>query len=250
MSDPANVYEHLTPDLPVGLMLGACYCIHRTSDATVWPLPMDRTDQFRAENDLRFRLGIDPSMTVAELQRRLASEPPDRTPLSPLPAGNPPDALAPPESLDGDTGADLRERLDEAEEKIAYLTAGCMKLGLVDLVQKITEIGSARWKAGRWLDAQMEPLRSTISHQAQQIAYFETQKEALEEAVACWQAHAEELACTPAERELVERARMIHWLTTLARSASYPLEMAFRVESCAVEVLAIADKVLAERAGS
>ena len=46
--------------------------------------------------------------------------------------------------------------LDEAEEKLAYLAAGCLKMTRDELIQKITEIGSARWKAGSWLAERTE----------------------------------------------------------------------------------------------
>jgi hypothetical protein len=54
----------------------------------------------------------------------------------------------------------LRRRVDEAEEKIAYLGAGCMKLTREDLIQRITAVEPTRWQAGRWLDAQLEPIRA------------------------------------------------------------------------------------------
>ena len=46
-----------------------------------------------------------------------------------------------------------RARLDEAEEKIAFLAAGCLNMDRDQLIQKITEVTSERWKAGSWLFA-------------------------------------------------------------------------------------------------
>lgn len=51
---------------------------------------------------------------------------------------------------------DLQARLDEAEEKIASLLAGCMKLDRDGLIQRITSIGPARWKAGIWLNERID----------------------------------------------------------------------------------------------
>lgn len=47
-------------------------------------------------------------------------------------------------------------RLDEAEAKLAYLAAGCVRLSRDELVQKITEVGSARWSAEPWLQSRMQ----------------------------------------------------------------------------------------------
>lgn len=49
---------------------------------------------------------------------------------------------------------DLQARLDEAEEKLASLETGCMKLTREELIQRITAVGPARWKAGHWLSVQ------------------------------------------------------------------------------------------------
>lgn len=47
-------------------------------------------------------------------------------------------------------------RLDEAEAKLAYLAAGCVRMSRDELIQKITEVGSARWSAEPWLQSRMQ----------------------------------------------------------------------------------------------
>jgi hypothetical protein len=49
----------------------------------------------------------------------------------------------------------LIDRLDEAEAKIAYLLAGCVNMTRDELIQKISEVGSARWSAEPWLQTRM-----------------------------------------------------------------------------------------------
>ena len=39
----------------------------------------------------------------------------------------------------------------ELREKVAYLRAGCVNADRDELVQRITAVGSAEWKAGDWL---------------------------------------------------------------------------------------------------
>lgn len=48
----------------------------------------------------------------------------------------------------------LVDRLDEAEEKIAFLSAGCVRMSRDELIAKITEVGPERWKAGVWISEQ------------------------------------------------------------------------------------------------
>jgi len=50
----------------------------------------------------------------------------------------------------------LRLRLDEAEEKIAFLGAGCLNLTREELIQRITAVGPERWKAGHWLNQRVD----------------------------------------------------------------------------------------------
>lgn len=50
----------------------------------------------------------------------------------------------------------LIDRLDEAEAKIAYLAAGCVNMSREELIQKITEVGAARWSAEPWLQSRMQ----------------------------------------------------------------------------------------------
>jgi len=45
--------------------------------------------------------------------------------------------------------------LDEAEEKIAFLASGCLRMTRDDLIAKITQIGPERWKSGSWLDERL-----------------------------------------------------------------------------------------------
>lgn len=54
----------------------------------------------------------------------------------------------------------LKARLAEAEEKLAMLAAGCYNLTRDELIQRITAVGPARFKAGDWLsdhDAKVNP---------------------------------------------------------------------------------------------
>lgn len=46
--------------------------------------------------------------------------------------------------------ADQQARLDEAEEKITFLDEGCLNMTREQLIQRITAVGSARWKAGAY----------------------------------------------------------------------------------------------------
>jgi hypothetical protein len=50
-----------------------------------------------------------------------------------------------------DEAKSVKACLDEAEEKLAYLSAGCLNMTRDELIRKITEVGSARWRYGQWL---------------------------------------------------------------------------------------------------
>ena len=79
----------------------------------------------------------------------------------------------------------LIDRLDEAEAKIAYLIAGCVNMSRDELIQKISEVGSARWSAEPWLQTRMTA--------AYQLGIEAAQSE------------------TKYDREILEQTLVYHW---------------------------------------
>lgn len=61
---------------------------------------------------------------------------------------------------------------DQVAEQIAYLRTGAAHLGRDELIQRITAVGPAEWRAGHWLSLQIAPLeqeRADLRDQVEQL---------------------------------------------------------------------------------
>ena len=80
-----------------------------------------------------------------------------------------------------DTIESLRARLDEAEEKITFLEAGCMNLTRDELIQRITAVGPARWKAGvYWQERDDKQHAAGMQTERDHAAYLLERRSAME----------------------------------------------------------------------
>jgi hypothetical protein len=78
-----------------------------------------------------------------------------------------------------------RDAYDEAEEKLAYLAAGRLRMTREQLIQKITQVGSSRWSLGSWMAARekaafergrVEQLRQSLEDTEATIAVFDSEE--------------------------------------------------------------------------